>query len=142
MNDVTVGPELDALVAEKVMGWRPTVISGASLAEDRKAWFIPSRTQDTETLWSETKGIPPPYSTTWEGAGLVVERMQELGYAYMILDRGEGLPAAGFSQSKPVRTWNAPLAGAIPIEITPLDAPTVEEAICRAALAAVENRDA
>lgn len=48
--NVPAGRELDALVAEKVMGWKPI------------GWPLPN------------------FSATWEGAGVVVGRMVELGW--------------------------------------------------------------
>lgn len=65
----------------------------------------------------------PAYSTTYDGLGLVVERMQQKGYGWRI---------AGGGTDEPTATFYRPF-GASYTEI----GKTVPEAVCRAALLAL-----
>ncbi len=75
-------------------------------------------------------GTIPPYSTDWGAAGLVVERMRELEFdVALVLSRGmwhcvfdDNISGCSGGQSS--------------------DAETAPEVICRAALRALEARDA
>jgi hypothetical protein len=76
---------------------------------------------------------PPPYSTSWEAAGRLVEEMRKRGYRYTLSDdgRNDGLHEAEF--------WPP----AERVRIDPLGyatAPTAPEAIALAALRALGER--
>lgn len=73
MNETQIesGSELNALIAQDVMGWQPPDSSRA---------YAPSQ-------WLDAKGNRdwPPYrafSSSYEGMGLVLERMQALGWSF------------------------------------------------------------
>ena len=114
-TQVAVGSELDALVAEKVMGWE---------RYDRHGWWL---TNPAEHLDRALAVLPDyAFSTSWEGVGLVIERMRELGwemalddlrYSYRAVFRRRQDEELRYSQSR--------------------QRPTAPEAVCRAALAAL-----
>ena len=68
------GRELDALVAEKVMGLRYTPV-GSHPNLHSEAWYIPA---EESFIWN-----PPPYSTSIADAWLVVEKMHP-DYAFQL----------------------------------------------------------
>lgn len=107
--------ELDRMVAEKVMGWQ--------LAE---AWTPGSQ----EPWWRKADGwmVPlPPFTTDIAAAWQVVERMRELGWYYGVsgsISIGEIAMFRVLGDAALVRSGTAS---------------TAPEAICRAALAALET---
>jgi len=64
MTDLPPGRELDALVAEKVMGWTSQQFPDGAMPEV-KHWSPPG----------ETTRMVPLYSTDWRAAGEVLEKM-------------------------------------------------------------------
>lgn len=88
--DMPAGPEMDALVAEKVMGWRWR----KSSATGRRCLFSPTRWPEWFTALADgTEGIVgdwdrpthiPRYSTDIAAAWEVVEKMRANGYAPQI----------------------------------------------------------
>jgi hypothetical protein len=112
---MNTGRELDALVAEKVMGWRD-VSDGYG-------------TPPEATLW-EAIHIIPHYSTDIAAAWQVVERMRDQGwtshYTDLSLDSREPWHSWHFTGTTPP---NGPTLSA--------QASTVPHAICLAALRAV-----
>lgn len=104
------GRELDALVAGQVMGWRLVTKAGGRLY-----WHGP------DGLWLCGEYDLPHYSTDTAAAMQIIEKLRPMGFAVTIMDtdaRVKGnwsvcfdTPAAGFED----------------------EAPTLPEAICRAA---------
>lgn len=78
-NDLLLpGPELDALVAEKVMGWSKSKrIAGE--------WTVPL--PDEPTIIMEIK-VTPRFSNEMDSAWCVVKRMSELGFHITIEQYG------------------------------------------------------
>lgn len=72
MNETQIeaGPELDALVAREVMGWAPPDPARQWAPEE---WLDTTGSRD----WPSYRA----FSISYEGMGLVLERMQALGYA-------------------------------------------------------------
>ena len=94
--EVGAGRELDVQIAEEVMGltvyreWPPTDRSGLWPADCHQRLPVYLRVEGRD--W-EGRTIPgpllysvPPYSTTWEGMRLVVERMRQLGWYFDLAD--------------------------------------------------------
>lgn len=71
---MTPGRELDALIAEKVFGWKLEEHCGLK----RMVWKGPP---DYDVTWLEN---PPAYSTSIADAWLVVEKLRELGFYYCV----------------------------------------------------------
>jgi hypothetical protein len=116
MRDVQAGPELDALVAEKAMGWRDIAMDTGGIWANQLVGYVHGRAQPV-----------PPWSMDIAAAWLVVERFYsarierlsdgEVYEAYLVTER-DGANADGFAR-----------------------APTAPLAICRAALAALGGDD-
>jgi hypothetical protein len=116
MSELSAGRELDALVAEKVMGYPGAAVGG----------------------WSNPHVTPLPYSTDIDAAWSVVEHMARDGFAFSLW-RSDG------NGSRSLAGFNCPL-GPCEKHGNPYDnwhgsrdirADTVPLAICRAALEAV-----
>jgi hypothetical protein len=80
---------IDALVAERVMGWT------IQLIVDRERSF---------EEWRDAKGwihgsTPPLYTTSWDAAGQVVERMCAVGFSFEFHRRTETTWEASFAGS-------------------------------------------
>ena len=103
------GRDLDALIAVEVMGWTIRAVQGVQLFQD---------------AYHNPRFFAPDYSTTYEGAGLVIERMRELGWEGYDVDATDGVPL--------VRFWKDGVSPGA-------DAPTLPHAVCLAALAAVRS---
>lgn len=104
------GPELNALVAEKVMGLKNVGMRNHVQGED-----LFGEDQDGDTVWV------PAYSTDIAAAWLVVDKMRQNGRVYL--------------QGR-LNSWTF-RCSPDGIELFEADAPTAPLAICRAALAAV-----
>lgn len=101
INDMKPGPELDAIILEKLFGWR--WIEGPKydydgLCEKHKVLIPPSISDDMAYRLFPPKGgiIAPTHfgtgrklSTSWEGMRLVVEEMQRRGWEYAIESEGD-----------------------------------------------------
>lgn len=119
-TQVAAGSELDVLVAELVMGWTP---------DGKGGWYIVGGLSNGYHFFH---GEPiTSFSTSWEGAGLVIERMRELDWWLRVetwgSDRQEGRTRARFV--KHGGNWHDQPRFIV--------APTAPEAICLAALAAL-----
>ncbi len=117
-TEMVAGREFDALVAEKVMGWRP----GAGFASDK--------------YWA--------FSTDIAAAFLVVERLRTWGedesFAFQLIENSEhGAPAEWMVRFDRyvVDRYDRSNDDLVPGEY--YVAPTLPLAICRAALAAVTS---
>ncbi len=106
-NITVAGPELNDLVAEKVMGWKPVLYPGGTIYWDEGGKFAP-----------RFSGSFRP-STDWAHAGEVLEKMRTRGF-WCVLD------AARFDGSWKVRFFDCEA-----------EAATGPLAICLAAIKAV-----
>ena len=83
------GKELDALVAEKVMGIAPSEWPWGCHAEghtmDEDVWCY-----TCGMLYSEGERVPPPYSSSISAAWRVVEKMRSGGWLVSMLGMMEG----------------------------------------------------
>lgn len=108
--------ELDALVAEKVMGWQ---VSSSDTAY--------ARTPDGRVYLCRL----PKFSTDIAAAWLALEEMRKrFTNASLCADNGWGLTL-----------WNITGSGGHRDVCGPVNAPTAAEAICRAALLAVGHKE-
>ena len=80
-TELQAGPELDIVVAWRV--FREVIIQDDGMTSV-------ARLQEM-----------PKYSTTWEGLGLVVERMRERGFDFTLSHAGRDGWFASFKQSMP-----------------------------------------
>ena len=122
-RNLPAGPELDALVAERVLGWT-----------------------NVHLAWGNVRGVPPEYadkqppdrtvnfpgvlwSSVISSAWKVVDAMEARGYHLQLTDEWMSYPRwrAEFRSAETIRPgWNLVKADTAPL------------AICRAALAALE----
>jgi hypothetical protein len=145
------GPELDALVAERVMGWTffrskhdYWIVNHGSEAESCEEGYSHRRPKyDSETgkklresLWWEDCTHVPPYSTDIASAWEVVEKLEAAGSRVGITLCGDGRRYLLLGEDGPcISLFGGPCC--------PLDhkAP-LSELICRAALLATLEPDA
>ena len=106
------GPELDALVAERVMGWT---------RNDKGFWFKPGKRHN----WNHDGLDPPPYSTDIAAAWEVVEKIKSLPAGIDILVRANCVA---------IDLHMFDMADGLVKDIEAGDATTAPLAICRAAL--------
>lgn len=97
MPEELTGRALDAMVAEKVMGWkwfvhpeepRAFLASPKSLDQMERMGWLPDDGREAREMGFSI----PAYSSTWEGLGLVVDEMERRKWAWKIqkVYRGEG----------------------------------------------------
>ena len=116
------GPELDALVAEKVMGWEKN---------DQGMWVM---SRSTENGWKQTINIAASQwrpSTSIKVAWEVMEKMRHLGLYPGVGVDGDRWEAWVFDTEPVQGDFSAPKVKAT--------APIAPLAICKAALKAVQN---
>lgn len=121
------GIELDALVAEKVMGWRykETVYSGGAVLSPAQ-WIKPNG-------WPVD--IVPHYSTDISAAWEVVEKMSKTHFSEMAMTELEDGTWGWMARF--IRVLNEPYT----VKGYRATAKTAPEAICKAALLAVIDHD-
>ena len=123
MSGHEAGRELDALVAEKVMGWTRGLRYGNGNGE----WIEPGRENDAhKRTWDTT----PCFSTDIAAAWQVVERMEADGWGHKHLFHSPGAEDPGYywtfmKPGKGIRSMSESHAETLPL------------AICLAALKAV-----
>ena len=83
-TELQAGPELDIVVAKAIGCIGVGTPAGTW-------WYLGKQT------WNEC----PKFSTTWEGLGLVVERMRERGFDFTLSHAGRDGWFASFKQSMP-----------------------------------------
>lgn len=127
---LVAGRELDALVAEKVMGavWTPTP---SDMVFDEDYWLeIPGKPGVFAYRYRDGRVKPkagcPPYSTDMASAWEVVEKMEQRGHGFALAD----------SQGPP---WEATFDNLSSMLSYIETADTAPLAICLAALKAVES---
>lgn len=90
--------ELDALVAERVMGLVPCQNERAH--DPASEFYIGNGNCHAQPDSPTDGGEDPFYSTTWEGAGLVLEAMRERGWRWAVYPAASGPAiAATFSRT-------------------------------------------
>lgn len=117
--ELVAGVELDALVAEKVFGWRRATYG----------WIDPDRGPYIE---------PAPFSTSIASAWLVVEKMRERGFG-LILNETPGQYRAAFWRYDGKDGWSIDAWVRSPSPTVTVWAETAPLAICLAALKAVSG---
>lgn len=138
-RDLPEGRELDAFVAERVLGW--TFYED----DDESGWRLPDSDEwamdehDDESLWDNLAGRlnrgwdlgsdVPLFSSTWQGMSLVIEALEKREWA-LCLDRALDLTTWDASFVRRTET-RVDVPGAVTADSAPL-------AVCRAALAALE----
>lgn len=148
MTEVAAGPELDAIVAEKVMGERVmrwgddcprcghpcSKHGGGDTCLACQLEGPPSSTGERcgDYDWDYAR----PYSTTGDGMLLLLERMRELGWVFITLElwdrRGQEVAGALMQRESYTLSDSGP-------RTSRGEADTLPEAVCRAALQAVEG---
>ena len=134
---LAAGPELDALVFERVFGAERCATP----------WRDPYSGDLYHHRIRNTDGLPPTwlydepehYSTTWEGMQLVVERMMVEGWAlWSMKNDWQHYEGGHLSET---RCWRAMFGklrqGSIPSSFGEGEADTAPLAVCRAALKAL-----
>jgi hypothetical protein len=125
VTTLAAGRELDALIAEKVMGWTDCRLDDRE-DETQSRWFVP-----TGITPSGRVAVIAHYSTDISAAWLVVERLRATGTRGWDI----GLDTADHDEWL-CQVWDDPednFIGSATASTAPL-------AICRAALAAVEAK--
>lgn len=127
------GPELDLLIAEKVMGW--TWVTEDAEEPQYLPWLISPKVGTAfRGVWYPKTGVAsglPAYSTEISAAWQVVEKLDALGF-YVTVDRLGHDPRFWRAET---HTWDADEGGRVGDNWH--DAETAPHAICLAALAAV-----
>lgn len=116
---MTPGPEMDVVVAEKVMGWR-------RVSTDLNRWMVPGA-----PAISNCPDTVPHYSTDDACALKVVDKVLEKPYLQFGLGWTEQSWVAQFQTRFRLKGGSDTWTGC---------APTRAEAICRAALAVMEGK--
>lgn len=138
--EVPVGPELDAAVAERVMGYRWWRTTLRYSTEVRRALCHPEFKNDewqladgTEEAFTGSNPFLPFYSTSWAAAMDVVAKMQADGWKVEMTD----------DSCETIMPWFVSFfrSDEKHFEIHDSGAETLPEAICRAALAAVGQEE-
>ena len=132
MSDLTAGHELDAMVAEKVMGWTAVEAkyTGAS-----SQWFVPSGVNPFSRPNPNMRQQVPAYSTDIAAAWLVVDKMLADGWE---LDTGIEKKAR-LEDGQWVVEFNSSTHNAEHSRGPRAIAHTAPLAICKASLAAVAH---
>lgn len=135
MTELEAGPELDALIAVHIFGWRwvsypwyDGTIKQYLQAPDGD----PPHGDDFYVFDDDTRITDwnfGGWSDTWDGAGLVVEQMRSMGWHYQLADGFDGQQTAVLLWGK--SWWHDP------DKAYKARAPMLPLAICRAALLAV-----
>ena len=121
------GRELDALVAEKVMGQTVRLADDMGVDHDEGDFFV-NKPDSKEPRWGHMLGLPH-YSTDIAAAWAVVEKMQGLGWTFQVDD-------VGFNDSTEGK-WRVVLTEETKgHDYHPADGDTAPHAICLAALKA------
>lgn len=155
-SEMSAGPELDALVAEKVMGLAPLDDESVRLGDlvDRSGEYLVSRTGKEVTMESDIARMPddtrvyasrgyggawitlapprhPPYSTDIAAAWRVVGRLAGEYADVAVYALSDGTYDCRIGERNPGGDWGGDEVHA--------DAETAPLAICRAALIATES---
>lgn len=135
-RNLPAGPELDALVAEWVLGWQ--WVQGNVTCKPDWRWERPDGSYDRYVIFHDPnpanswprplskEALPPLASSTWEGMGQVVEAMEARGFCLHLERRYSGGPYVA---------WFSPPCVQVESATAPL-------AVCGAALVVLEVADA
>lgn len=130
-SDLPAGRELDALVAEKVMGWTFQTFPEGACPEVRHWHRTSPIPEERSPEWAASFiGACPPFSTDIAAAWTVVEKLRSLGFGVVI----DNLP----STSGRDVGWTVAVVGISTQDAFAGTAHTAPLAICRAALSAVK----
>jgi len=123
MTDLKPGRELDALIAERVMGYKRAHMDDPEINFAGDIWLNPNGTKYLHTA------ALPEYSTSIEAAWEVVEKLHELGFFFDLhWDLNTSVWTTSFKKSSDISEPN--------FYSKEREAP---HAICKAALKAVEG---
>jgi hypothetical protein len=122
---MNAGRELDALVAEKVMGWTSDLYAHSLMGEKVRLWLPPPPSDVAHTA-----DTLPRYSTDIAAAWEVVEKVSGPGLAFELVDVGSFNP--GYTE---LPRWCASFGDGNVVIAEEAD--TAPHAICLAALKAV-----
>jgi hypothetical protein len=132
LTTLAAGRELDAIVAERVMGIAPRDVR--IKGETNTVRIYSDNLALADGLWErkdlEWYGSPPRYSTQIETAWQLVERMRELGSGVSL----SAYPPGGARDAQRIELWRCRFG----LYGGDASGDTASLAICRAALAAVE----
>jgi hypothetical protein len=92
IDDLPAGRELDALLEDRLFGRCVEWLTGdcgrdayALCSTDEGGQIQQLRRDNGSCVVASWRRVPA-YSTTWEGTGLVIQRMRELGYKHFLLN--------------------------------------------------------
>jgi hypothetical protein len=122
INEMEAGREMDALVAENVMGWKPHKV--ISCPFNKEGCLVYHYEGDWRPNW---KDIVPNYSTDIKDAWKVVEKMDAGGYS---------LDITRYPNEKCRVNFHIPFSSRLKDNVT-AEGKEFPLAICRAALLAV-----
>ena len=128
MTEHEAGRKLDALIAERVMGWVSTELPLTEFLKrtigDEK--IVPGWLEDDCSDWRTNPHTLPPYSSDIAAAWKVIEKINNtFGIKFVVLPTG----VTGIEMAKQLP---AEFGYAVKVVV---DAPTFPLAVCRAALA-------
>jgi len=107
VSELKAGPELDAMIAEKVMGWEPLpIIHTDDFGPKSRAYRVPINGREKHGVITCQIAA---YSTNIADAWQVVEKMREKGWHITLTDSPpKGQEILFFQSENPVRAAPAP----------------------------------
>lgn len=132
IDQLPAGPELDVLVAQKVMGFE--IMRSALQTRDG---FPTYRHRHPERDWDWMEMAVPQFSTEIAAAWLLVEKLKEIDRAMAVCDRSYGSIKIEGDRPWEAGFINGQKLAHDPGQFVQAFGPTAPLAICRAALKAV-----
>lgn len=150
IDELPAGLDLDALVAEKVMGWRRCEDTmGNPMWDTMVPWTTKHGVEGLEP-WNPERGVPPTHkisvyefrpSTHISCAWMVVHKLKDIGDRFELSYRwSENKSVPEDHPTAYVRIWEAIFQIKKSGASDSAEASTETEAICRAALKALDNK--
>lgn len=102
IEQMPAGQEMDALIAEKIFGWRYLTAEEANIvrvfATQDRHWMVEPHAARFTFMLSPENGIRPPgeWSSRIDNAWVIVEKLKGQGYAVVVEAIGDGGWHAGF----------------------------------------------